>query len=97
MVEALRKEMIIMFVIFFILILAGAYFVGAIAFPQIIGSIRYRNIRSVGATLFTIFLWVIILIVLTIIAHKFLSDYLIAYYMGMVPPFLMTLGTKNIE
>ena len=70
---------------------------GSIAFPQIIGSIRYRNIRSVGATLFTISLWTIILIILTILVHLFLSDYLIAYYIGIVPPFLMTLGTKNIE
>lgn len=86
-----------MFVLFFIFVLAAAFFVGAFAFPQIIGSLRYRRIRPVGLTIFTITLWSIVVIALTIVAHRFLKDYLLAYYMGMVPTLLMTLGTKNIE
>lgn len=86
-----------MFFIFFFLVLAGSFFVGAFAFPQIIGSLRHCRIRSVGLTIFTITLWCVIVIILTIVAHRFLKDYLLAYYMGLVPTLLMTLGTKNIE
>lgn len=86
-----------MFFIFFFLILAGSFCVGAFAFPQIIGSLRYCRIRPIGLTIFTITLWCVIVIILTIVVHRFLKDYLLAYYMGMVPALLMTLGTKNIE
>ena len=86
-----------MFVILFLLILAGSYCIGTFAFPQIIGSLRYRRIRPVGLTVFTIMFWGIIVIAITISVHCILKDYLIAYYMGLVPTLLMTLGTKNIE
>ncbi len=83
--------------IFFILILVGSFFVGAFAFPQIIGSLRYRKMRPIGLTIFTITLWVGILATLTVLAHNLFEEYLLAYYIGLVPSLLMTLGTKNIE
>ena len=86
-----------LFFIFFFLICAGSYSIGAVAFPQIIGSLRYRKIRPIGLTIFTTTLWLAILITLTVVAHRFLKDYLLAYYMGMIPTLLITLRTKNIE
>ena len=79
-----------MFVIKFILVLAVAFVIGAIGFPQIIGSFQHRDVRSIGATVFTILFWTAILVALTVVAHKFFSDYLIAYYMGIVSTFFMT-------
>ncbi len=86
-----------MSIVFFIMSLVIGYVLGAFAFSQIIGSIQYFRIRGLFLTLFTTILWVLLLLFVTWLMHKFLNSYIIAYYFGLTITLLMTLSAGKIE
>ena len=85
------------FIVIFVLVLMFSYLAGALGFPQIIGSFQHIKVRSIGAAIFTIAFWTLIIVSLTIVAHNFFSEYLIAYYMGILSSFFASITAGRIK
>ena len=78
------------------LILASVLFIsfllGAIGFPQIVGTIRF-NLKAKSAP-FTILLWVLILGFVAFVVFYWFSSFKAALLIGYVISFLFSLNTK---
>ena len=64
---------------------------------QIIGSAQNANVRPIGATIFTIVLWLVILLVVAILVHLYFSKFAVSYYIGTGAGLLATLFSGRIE
>ena len=83
--------------IFYIAVYLISYIFGAFAFPQIIGSIRMIAGGAKSPYTFTLVLWSIICICVTLLVYFYLPKYLIIYIIALVLPLIFTLQTKNIK
>ena len=85
-----------MHIFLFIVVLAVSYAIGVFGFCQIIGSLQNIRVRSVGMTAFTIIFWLAILVGAFFFAYRFLSEQIVAYYIGIGLSFLSSLGAGKI-
>lgn len=76
----------------FALVLFFSFLLGAIGFPQIVGTIRF-NLKAKSA-LFTILFWVLILGFSAFAVFYWLDSFKIALLIGYVVSFLFSLTTK---
>ena len=83
--------------IIYIVVYVISYLFGSLAFPQIIGSFRMISNGIKTPYTFTLCLWSIIFIAVTILVHLYADEYFIVYLIGLMLPLLFTLKTKNIE
>ena len=86
---------IILYALKFYAVYQLTYFFGAFAFPQIVGSIKMYKERP--NLLFPMLLWTLIVIAASIAVYLFLRDYIVAYFIGLIIPFIITLRTKNFS
>lgn len=85
-----------MFYVISFVVLALSFFWGVFGFAQITGSVRCWRIRGIGATLFTVTLWVVLLLAGFFAVRRFLPDYAWSLYVAYAIGFIATLGTgKN--
>jgi hypothetical protein len=90
-------EVALMEILMFIIVLAVAFVIGVFGFCQIIGSFQNIHIRGIGITAFTVILWAVILIAEFFVAKSFFADQMIAYYIGTVVSFIMSLQAGKIQ
>lgn len=70
-----------------------SFVVGVFGFSQIIGSLRTIKIRGLGASLFTVILWVCILIITAIGIRHFAFVYIKVCYIAYGISALLSLGS----
>ena len=83
--------------IVFVLVIAGAWFLGVWGFPQIIGSIAFAHRRKWYMTIWTITLWLAILGFAAFVVHAWLPKYTIPYYIGTAISFFMSFRVLTDE
>lgn len=81
----------------YIVVYIISYLFGSFTFPQIVGSLRMISNGIKTPYTFTLCLWSVIFIIVTVLVHIHMNDYFIMYLIGLILPFLFTLQTKNIE
>ena len=91
------KEYDVMSWLIYIVVYIISYMFGCFAFPQIIGSIRCISSGIKTPYTFTLILWSIICVGVTVLVYAFASKYLIIYLIALILPLLISLRTKNIE
>lgn len=74
-----------------------SFLVSLFGFSQIIGSAQHASVRPIGATIFTIVLWLVILLVVAILVHLYFSKFAVSYYIGTGAGLLATLFSGRIE
>ena len=75
----------------------GAYVLGLFGFAQIIGSLQNISRRGIALTLFTIVLWLLILIGGWFLMHTFAPSHRIIYYIATGISLLQILSAGKIE
>ena len=86
-----------MFWLTYILIFMLSYLFGSFAFPQIIGSIRMIVNGFKKPYTFTLILWSVICVGVSLLVYFYLPIYFMAYIIALITPLVITLFTKNIE
>jgi len=81
----------------FLVVLAGAYFIGVFGFCQIIGSLQNILVRPPMATVFTTVLWIGILLGVFFLVKHFLNSQIIALYIGYGISLVMALRAGKIS
>jgi len=84
----------IFFVVFFYLL---SYAFGALALPQIIGSVREIKSGNKKPYAFTLFFWLAIFACVTMLIYTYMKQYFLTYLIALILPLLFTLRTKHIE
>ena len=74
----------ILYCLFFILIGWISFFAGVWGFAQIIGGLKTVKIRGLKKTLYTVFVWIALLSIITSLVIVFLPKYILAYCIGMI-------------
>lgn len=84
---------------FIMLCLVGfaSYVIGVFGFSQIIGSLQSVRRRGAFFTIYTITLWVIILVLVYICVRNFFYRQRFGYYIAMVISFIQVNGAGKIE
>ena len=78
--------------LFMAIALIVAFIFGAVGFPQIIGTIRFKNVCK--APKFTIILWLAILGFAAVAVFIWFKEYMFAFLIGYVISFLFSLNTN---
>lgn len=78
----------------FILVFYGAFLIGAIGFPQIVGTLKFLRSTPAGRAAFTITFWLIILGFCVFAVLKWLNDYAVSMYIAFAITFLASLNTR---
>ena len=84
---------IILTVLFYML----SYAFGAVAFPQIIGSVREIKKGNKGPYTFALLLWSAIFACVTWLVYTYMKQYFATYLIALALPLLFTLRTDHIE
>ena len=74
-----------------------SYVFGAVAFPQIIGSIREIKNGNKRPYTFTLLLWLTIFACVTWLIYAYMKQYFLTYLIALALPLLFTIRTKHIE
>lgn len=85
-------KLIVYIIVYFI-----SYIFSSFAFPQIVGSIRMILNGNRMPYTFTLILWCIICISVSLLVYLYLTKYFIVYLVALIIPFILTIRTKNIE
>ena len=76
-----------------VVVLIGAFAVGAVGWPQIVGSLRVRQKRF----MLPVVVWIAVLVAAFFLVRALLPGQIYAYLIGAGVALIMTLCTKRIE
>ena len=74
-----------------------SYAFGALAFPQIIGSIREIKSGNKKPYTFTVVFWLAICVCVTALIYVYIKAFFATYLIALILPFFLTLRTQHIE
>ncbi len=74
-----------------------SYAFGALAFPQIIGSIREIKSGNKKPYTFTLVLWLVIFVFVTALIYVYIKFFFATYLIALILPFFHTLRTQHIQ
>lgn len=68
--------------VWLVVMFIASWGIGVLGFTQILGSIQHARRRGAGVTIFTILLWLAILIGIAFLVHEKFREQIVAYYIG---------------